>query len=200
MRHPAEADLALFAGHDLGFVSEWRIDRHVRQCEPCRAAVDAFAALRLEIVPLGELPESLGWNRLAAEMKANIRLGMAAGECVAGHTERDKGPGWPSFTGLQTLLAYAAVIVLVVAGVWLQRPSPTVQRAVLPAAPENSGIMVAASGDGIQLTEGGRGLGLRYGPFRDVEVNYSADASGAMGARYVDTKTGYVTVVNVNVE
>jgi hypothetical protein len=63
---------------------------------------------------------------------------------------------------------------------------------------ENAGAMVAASGDGIQLTEGGRGLGLRYGAFRDV--NYSADASGAMGARYMDTSTGYMTVVNVNVE
>jgi len=31
-------------------------------------------------------------------------------------------------------------------------------------------------------------------------VNYSADASGAMGARYVDSGTGFVTVVNVNLE
>jgi hypothetical protein len=103
---------------------------------------------------------------------------------------------------LHTLLAYAGLIVLVVAGVWLQRPGPQVKSADLAPSQENvqenGGVTVAASGDGIQLTEGGRGLSLRYGAYRGV--NYSADASGAMGARYVDTSTGYVTVVNVNVE
>ncbi len=197
MKHPAESDLALFAGHDLSFVSEWRIGRHVTQCGECRAAVDAFVALRSEVAPLGQLPDDLGWNRLASEMKANIRLGLAAGECVAGYPERVKGTE-SAFSGLHTLLAYAAVILLVVAGVWLQRPSPKLEPGVAAVAPENVGVVVAASGDGVQLTEGGRGLGLRYGAFRDV--NYSADASGAMGARYVDTSTGYVTVVNVNVE
>ena len=196
MKHPAESDLALFAGHDLSFVSEWRIGRHLARCGECRATVDAFVALRSELAPLGELPGDLAWNRLASEMKANIRLGLAAGECVAGYPERVKES---SFSGLHTLLAYAAVILLVIAGVWLQRPSPRLSEPGIAAvAPENSGVVVAASGDGIQLTEGGRGLGLRYGAFRDV--NYSADASGAMGARYVDTNTGYVTVVNVNVE
>jgi len=29
MKHPMESDLALFAGHDLNFVSEWRVGRHV---------------------------------------------------------------------------------------------------------------------------------------------------------------------------
>ena len=197
MKHPAESDLALFAGHDLSFVSEWRIGRHVARCGECRAAVDAFVALRSAVAPLGELPDDLGWNRLASEMKANIRLGLAAGECVAGYPERVKGTE-SAFSGLHTLLAYAAVILLVVAGVWLQRPSPKLDPGIAAVAPENNGVVVAASGDGIQLTEGGRGLGLRYGAFRDV--NYSADASGAMGARYVDTSTGYVTVVNVNVE
>ena len=54
---------------------------------------------------------------------------------------------------------------------------------------------------GIELTEGGRSLGLWYGGSRDAkDVSYSADAKGAMGARYVDRSTGYVTVVNVNME
>ena len=80
MRHPAETDLALFAGQDLGHVSAWRISRHLNRCQECRAIVDSFGALRSEIAPLGQLPEDLGWNRLASEMKANIRLGLAAGE------------------------------------------------------------------------------------------------------------------------
>jgi hypothetical protein len=193
MKHPDEADLALFAGHDLGLISNWRIGRHVARCGQCRAAVDAFASLRSDIAGLGELPSDIAWNRLASEMKANIRLGLAAGECVAGTA--DAGNSAPAFSGLQTLLAYASLIALVVAGVWLQRPVPLPAPAVTT---ETGGAVLAANGDGIELTEGGRGLGLRYGSFRDV--NYSADASGAMGARYVDTRTGYVTVVNVNLE
>jgi hypothetical protein len=121
-------------------------------------------------------------------MKANIRLGLAAGECVSGPAVAEDRAG---LSGLHMLLAYAAVILLVVAGVWLQRPVPL----------ENGRAVLAATGDGIQLTEGGRSLGLRYGASKDVtDVSYSADAKGAMGARYVDSSTGYVTVVNVNME
>ena len=187
MKHPNEADLALFAGRDLNFVFEWRIGRHVSRCEQCRGTVDAFVSLRSETATLGELPAGIAWNRLASEMKANIRLGLAAGECVAGPS---RVGGQAGFSGLHTLMAYAAVIMLVVAGVWLQRPVPLESRAVL-----------AATVDGIELTEGGRSLGLRYGASRDVkDVSYSADAKGAMGARYVDSNTGYVTVVNMNME
>jgi hypothetical protein len=52
----------------------------------------------------------------------------------------------------------------VVAGVWLQRPVQL----------ESGRAVLAATGDGIELTEGGRSLGLRYGGSRDV--SYSADA------------------------
>jgi hypothetical protein len=195
MKHPNEADLALHAGHDLNFVSEWRVGRHVAQCGECRESVDAFRSLRLETAGLGELPPQIAWNRLAAEMKANIRLGLEAGECVAGGA--DEGIRWwlPAFSGARTLVAYASLLALVAAGVWLQRPGiPMAQ-----ARPADSGATVmAATGDGIELSAGGRSLGLRYGASRDI--NYSADAKGAMGARYVDSSTGYVTVVKVNVE
>lgn len=197
MKHPNEADLALFAGHDLNFVSEWRIGRHVARCEQCRETADAFGSLRSDVAVLRELPADITWNRLASEMKANIRLGLAAGECVAGKHAASASKA-PVFSGLHTLLAYASLIALVVAGVWLQRPAPSDKRTVTATAMENGRSVLAATGDGIELTEGGRSLGLRYDASRDV--NYSADAKGAMGARYVDTSTGYLTVVNVNVE
>jgi hypothetical protein len=197
MKHPAESVLALFAGGDLGRVTGWRVRNHVNGCDGCRAAVNSYRSLRSEVSWLGELPANLDWNRLASEMNANIRLGLAAGECVGGPPDSDRRAGRAAFAGWQTLLAYAGLIAVVVAGVWLQRPASKAVRSA-PAALESGGAVVGVSGDGIQVTEGGRGLGLRYGAFRDV--NYSADASGAMGARYVDTSTGYVTVVNVNVE
>jgi len=81
MKHPNEATLALHAGGELGALARWKTGRHVSRCEQCRDEVEAFIGLR-EIVPdLAEIPE-VPWNRLAAEMKANIRLGLAAGECV----------------------------------------------------------------------------------------------------------------------
>jgi len=75
MKHPNQATLALHAGGDLGFFARWRTERHLAQCDRCRDEVDAFVATR-EIIPdLAEIPE-LPWNRLAAEMRANIRLGL----------------------------------------------------------------------------------------------------------------------------
>ena len=201
MKHPHEDDLALYAGHDLNFLSERRVARHVARCGECRRTVDAFAALRASAAQLSELPAGLNWNRLASEMKANIRLGLEAGECV-GEVAGLEGRRWslPAFSGIRTLMAYASVIALVVAGVWLQRPAaPTAQS----LSGESDGAVVAATGDGVELTEGGRSLGLRYGaasPGVARDVNYSADAKGAVGARYVDSSTGYVTVVRINVE
>ena len=197
MKHPVETDLALFAGRDLGLVSEWRVRRHVSRCERCRAGVEAFESLQAETAALGELPAEIGWNRLASEMKANIRLGLAAGECVAGHPGLAERPGLAWFSGYQTMLAYAGVIVLVVAGLWLQRPAPP-----LAGSLENGRTVLAATQDGVELSEAGGSFGLQYGASRDVNrsVDYSVDTRGAMGARYVDTSTGYVTVVNMNLE
>ena len=194
MKHPNEADLALYAGHDLSVLKEWRVRRHVSRCEQCRETVDDFVSLRSVTAQLGELPADLNWKRLASEMKANIHLGLAAGECVAGRSASGSRWGLPAFTGFHTLLAYGALMLLVVAGVWLQRPAPV----------DTGRAMVTATGDGIEFSSDGRSLGFRYGASRDPrDVNYSADAKGSMGARYVDSKdsnAGYVTVVNVNVE
>ena len=56
MKHPVEADLALFAGRDLNFLSEWRVGRHVSGCGECRATVESFESLRSETATLGDLP------------------------------------------------------------------------------------------------------------------------------------------------
>jgi hypothetical protein len=202
MKHPVEGDLALLASRDLDFFSQWRVGRHVAGCEQCRAVVESFEALRSKTAVLGELPPEIAWNRLASEMKANIRLGLSAGECVANGRFRPapKQRGFFGFNaaGYQTALAYAGVVLLVVAGLWLERPQPP---AALSAVP-GSGSELAATRDGVELSEAGGGsFGLRYGTPRDArEISYSADAKGGMGARYVDTRTGYVTVVSVNVE
>src|ERR1035438_5103753 len=81
MKHPNQAALALYAGGDLGFFARWRVERHLAKCEPCGEEVASFEATREIVTDLSEIPD-IHWNGLAAEMKANIRLGLAAGECV----------------------------------------------------------------------------------------------------------------------
>src|SRR5690349_16705311 len=112
MKHPGEETLALFAGQDLGLFARWRTRRHLQDCERCRTEVAGFSVLRREVSDLSELP-GISWNRLAAEMKANIHLGLVAGECV-----RDTRPGRMTLalSGMRGAVACVSVAALLLAG------------------------------------------------------------------------------------
>lgn len=180
MQHPNDRTLALFAGRDLGFLGRWHTSRHVENCERCQREVDLYAAAAAGAEELSELP-NLAWNRLAAEMKANIRLGLAAGECV----RQPRAAG--IFALSRYAAAYAAVAAVLAAGVFLQRPAPrdSVQ----------DGIRLATVANGIEVREGGHGMALLHTRARDVV--YSVGAQGSVRARYVDAETGQVTINNV---
>lgn len=185
MNHPSEATLALYAGRDLGLLAQWRTGRHLAGCDRCRGEVEAYAEVR-EIVPeLRALP-NLHWNRLAAEMKANIRLGLAAGECV--REPRAATPGRSLFSS-RALVSYASIAALVVASLLLERPAPKVSRV------DAAEVVLRATPGGIELKEGGRALSLLHRRATDVTV--MVDAQGSMNSRYVDAETGYVTINNV---
>jgi hypothetical protein len=194
MKHPDQATLALQAGGDLSFFARWKTERHLAWCDRCRDEVDAFAALREVSPELSEIPE-VPWNRLAAEMKANIRLGLAAGECV----RADAPPlrETPLFTGARALVAVASVAALMVTGVILERPgaTPTV------FADDHVTTVQATSG-GIQVSKGGQALRLMNpeSPDPQQRVTYSPDAQGTVRARSVDPATGYVTINTVYAE
>jgi len=189
MKHPGEETLALFAGQDLGVFARWRTRRHLERCERCRSEVAEFSALRHEVSDLSELP-GISWNRLAAEMKANIHLGLAAGECV-----RDRRPGRMAlaFSGMRGAVACVAVGVLLMAGFMLEKPAPPPQA----EAERQSGISLRAIGNGIEVRSGEQAFVLKNG---STEVTYSAGAQGAIGARYVDRNTGYLTINTVYVQ
>jgi anti-sigma factor RsiW len=181
MTHPSQATLSLLAGGDLGVLERWRTERHVEACETCRRAVDEFCEMRSAAAELAELPD-VAWNRLAAEMKANIRLGLEAGEIVGGTRER-------TFPGRRILAAYAAAMLLVAAGLWLQRSTPPTD--VQPA----DGIVLQATSAGIERKEGGQVLTLMNR--RAGDVIQQVGAQGSLRARFVDAETGYVTINNV---
>src|SRR5579863_2165164 len=151
MRHPNEATLALQAGGDLGAIAQWRVERHLARCEKCREELAAFTNTREIVTGLAEIPE-LPWARLEAEMKANIRLGLAAGECVRGGAAASTG--WfhiGGLSGARAAVACAAVMIMVVTGLFLQRPRP--QSA-------DQAVVLENRSDRIEMSDGGQALSL----------------------------------------
>ncbi|HXM41091.1 MAG TPA: hypothetical protein VN924_07550 [Bryobacteraceae bacterium] len=192
MTHPNQSILALYAGRDLGWFTRRRTERHLSHCGECRDEVQAFASARDNLAALNELP-AISWNRLAAEMKANIRLGLEAGECVRG--ERTAAPFAPFgiLSGVRTVAACASVMALVATGLLLQRPTPET-----PPTVAGESAVLRATANGIELNQGGQTLSLRH--VRTGDVTYSAGAEGSMRAGYVDSDTGNVTINNLYVQ
>jgi hypothetical protein len=141
------------------------------------------------------------WNRLAGEMRANIAVGLAAGECVREAPVRKTFAG--AFNGkafwkagsLKPVWAAGAAGILLVAG------ATVFLRGLLPreAAPD------AARAAVVQST--GLGVEVRTGTGSMTLLNHGGDAGsqtvtsdGAIRASYVDGNTGTVTVTSVYVE
>ncbi len=182
MRHPNQATLALYAGGDLGSFTGWRTERHLVRCPQCRDEVAGFEALR-EIVPeLAQTPE-ISWNRLAAEMKANIRLGLAAGECVKSAPEPSR-----FFGGARAAVAFASAVALVATGLVLEHPAPVAA---------TQGIVLQTTANGIQVREGGQALRFLHSGTESKDVTYTPSAEGSYSARYRDSETGLMTVTTV---
>jgi hypothetical protein len=185
MTHPSETSLALHAGGDLGVWARWRISRHAARCDECRARLQAFRSAREQLLDeMAELPPRVNWGRLAAEMQANIHLGLAAGECVA----EVEPPPRPLFGRLAAVAAPAVLLVLV--GLLLQRPLPRPA-----AAPWVDGTLIEANRGGIEMRQGDRMLSLRHPEAEDV--TYLVNVEGGLRARYVDSQTGQITIQNL---
>ena len=157
--------------------------------------VQAFAAARENLVALDELP-AISWNRLAIEMRANIRLGLAAGECVRDGRTAGLLTPFGMLSNLRALTACASVMVLVAVGLLLQRPAPIAATAATVAAGEGS--RYGPLPNGIELNQGGETLSLLH--VRTENAVFSAGAQGSMRAGYVDADTGNVTINNLYVQ
>ncbi|HUB78076.1 MAG TPA: hypothetical protein VMB03_04720 [Bryobacteraceae bacterium] len=184
MRHPNQATLALHAGGDLGRIRSWWTARHVARCAECREEVAGYTEMRELLPELAELPE-ISWNRMAAEIKANVRLGLEAGECVR---SEEMPLHRAALTGWRAAVAFASVIVLLGGCLVLERPAP-------PPA-HMAETAVESTRDGIAWQAGDdHMLGLMNGGAQ--KAVYTLDAQGSMGARYIDPETGSVTINTV---
>jgi hypothetical protein len=185
MRHPNQATLALHAGGDLGPFKRWLTARHLARCAECREEVAGYTEMRELLPELAELPV-ISWHRVAAEIKANVRLGLEAGECVR---SAEIPLHRPPLTGWRAVVAFASVVVLVAGCLVLERPAPRPAHIAETA--------VESDQNGIQLQAGdGHMLGLMNGGAR--RAVYHFDAQGSMGARYFDPETGSVTINTVS--
>jgi len=189
MTHPTQSELALYAGRDVSLLRRLQLRLHLRNCERCALEVDRFAETARSVqIERFELPAHVNWDRLAAEMTANIRLGVEAGECVGPRQVMADRFGW------RTVVAAACLSGLLVAGWTLNIP-------VKPAAPviRATQVEIRATPGGIEMHDNGGTLTLmhvRGGAQKPVIVS----TPGSLRSRYVDEETGQVTINNVYAE
>jgi hypothetical protein len=184
-RHPEEARLALYSSGDLNPMERFLIGLHLRSCVRCAGQADSFTAVSSILRSQGtEMPQGVQWERLAAEMTANIHLGLEAGECV--------GPVRPAKAeriGFRAALVMAGLSV-VLASAWLLNPPRRAEK-VVRASP----IEIRTSPGGIEMQENGSALILMH--TRGQQKPIIVSTPGSLRARFVDQDTGQVTINNV---
>jgi len=191
VKHVSETELALYTSGD---VSLWRrafVHLHLSGCPACSARMQEYRADQQALRSAAdELPEDVDWDRLASEMTANIRVGLAAGECVAPRARK-------AHVSWRPVAVAAGMLVLLAGAWWLNLP----WRGAAPrlTSAEDRSPMVQVNDAGIELRANGGTMGVSgAGPGRPVAV--SASMQGTARARYVDDDTAQVTITSVYVQ
>ncbi|MGA3026100.1 MAG: hypothetical protein ABSF98_15130 [Bryobacteraceae bacterium] len=202
MNHPDPGRLALLAGGDLSFWLAMPVRLHVRSCERCQAELWAFRRTRQVVGEAAkDLPPGLEWNRLSEEMTGNIRVGLAAGECVGGYRVRPGLFHW-RWNGA---LAAGLLTGIFVLGFWLNLPGPQADhllsaleriagRGAHKPAPLPSDVLLASQ-QGIEAR--GTSTSLSYVPPDTGAVVVSVSTRGSAAARAMDDDTGQTTITEV---
>jgi hypothetical protein len=159
-------------------------------------------------------PRHIDWDALAAEMTANIHVGIEAGECVTPRGQRASAvsprPAW--LAAWRPAAVAAGVTVLLVGAWWLNLPGSSTESllrafrsigaraGVAPAQPADDGIaLVEVSDTGrIFVREKGSALEMSQGVARPLSVLVSAE--GSASARFIDADTGQITIASVYVQ
>lgn len=185
MNHPRENDLALLAGGDAGRIQRFLLDRHVQTCADCQETIAEYRKLRAELAGRG-LPD-LNWSFLAAEMRANIRLGLEAGACVR-TTQIFRR--WSPRLGM----AFAGLALLVISGFFLRDLRPLRNQPNTVAA-DAATTVLRSTGSEVEVRTGARSLALLN--HHGNAANQTVSARGDVETRYIDSETGAVTINNV---
>jgi hypothetical protein len=208
--HPTEADLALYSGDDLSVWRSWRIRRHLSACTLCRKEVkahrDGLAALHSS--PASDVPGQANWQRLSQEMTGNIRVGLAAGECIAGF-EKTIRPAKPRLLW-HTALVFTGVSIVSIAALSINLSTEErdglfsklgrirwerMFRTVSSASLAQDAVVLEAGPTGIEVKANGREMSLTHPNSGDGTVSINIQDSA--GVRYVDADSGQVTTNRV---
>jgi hypothetical protein len=200
-RHPEESKLALLAGGDVAWWEFLGTRWHAPFCPQCKSRIAQFRSLRMELglvsgadsrhpveAQPGESENS--WNAMEAEIRANIRLGLAAGSLAVGPSEADDAALTPfPFARWRWAVVCGAMAFVLTAGWWLRSPGG----APLP--------MASAPGIEIPLPEtSGHRTGIQLlAPVANVSRT-ETDFDGSTRSRVFDGETGQVTLQQVYVE
>jgi hypothetical protein len=212
VQHPSEVQLALLAGGDLGFWQRRQTEGHISGCSRCRTELEALRAGRDAFqAAVSAMPSGVDWPVMAEEMTANIHVGLAAGECIAGF-EKSAKPVKPRLVWNAALVLACATMVVVCA-LWLNLPRAEwnhlvsaigqvrwgrIGMPVRDLASAQEGVILEVSPAWIQLKESGGTLSLLHP--RTDGVTTSISMPGSAGARYVDADSGQVTINKVYYE
>ena len=184
MNHPGENELALLAGGEAGRIQRFLLDRHVRACADCQEKIAEYQELRSGLADI-DLPD-LNWNFLAADMRANIRLGLEAGECVrTTHIFRRWHPRWT--------VAFASVLLVVCSGLVVLDVRPLLR--ARSAAEVSTAPVLESNGSGVEFRTGRNSLTLLN--HHGNAANQTVSAQGDIGTRYIDSETSSVTINDV---
>jgi hypothetical protein len=201
--HIPETDLALYVSGDLSLARRFNVYRHQRHCESCRREMEAYRADRQRVKNIAaEMPEGVDWDRLAAEMSANVHLGLAAGEAVAQVGRRRRKSDHTIVWGWRPAALAAGVVMLLSVAWLLNMPAGTTQElgraftAVMHGRGSVTGPdhepTVVATPLGVELRENGN----TFGGSQDARpVAISVSMQGSASAQYVNADQVTITSV-----
>lgn len=187
-RHLEPTVLALHAGGDLPLPARLAAAWHLLRCARCRRQERAFRRMRQQWKEAtAQLPPDLDWPALEAEMKANIRLGIAAGAIVRG--ARSSRSGWRRQWKPAYVVA-ATLAVVFVAGALLERK--TLPR---PGPQPGAEVVMRTTSEGLAV-EWGRNEAAVFGAGQ-TPVAAAVSWDGSARAPFLDEETGQITIYNV---
>lgn len=197
MKHPSIDQLAMYAGGELAWWTHWTLRRHIGGCAQCQYEVTLFqeaaAAVREEA---DQMPAGVQWDRLAAEMRANVRLGLEASDAISAYASPLESPAAPGMSWRTAALVTGFVMLLSV-GYWIGAVRKSEQ---LAAARGPEAVVLEASERAVGLSDGSKGMELQ-GPRKNQRAAVvTVSTEGSAGAQYVDEETGQITVNHVYVE
>ena len=192
--HATESQLALLQTGELGLLENWRVRWHVRSCERCGHELAVYEEMLAVLEgDAGQMPAGLDWQRMAAEMTANIHLGVAAGECVRPlRAEANTEPGWAPFSWksvMRPALGVASLVVMLYAGTWM------LTKKMENSANRGPGEVVLEARPGtLEIRSHGAAFSLVRASMATADV--SVGTGGSLQARDVDD-SGQVTIYHV---